>query len=211
MVPLHEMLIFAIAALVLVITPGPNMIYLVSRSVTQGRKAGLISLSGVVAGFMIHIILASAGLTALLLAVPLAYYLLKMAGVGYLLYLAYQAVGSGSPNIFEQQNNLQRDKPAKLFSIGFLTNLLNPKVAIFYVSFFPQFIKPEYGTPLIQGLQLGLLHIVICFCVHTIVVLMASRAAVFFAGRPSRIRFQKWFMAGVLARLAVKMALSKTK
>jgi len=205
------MLLFAIAALLLVITPGPNMIYLVSRSITQGRKSGIVSLAGIITGFVIHIILASAGLTALLLAVPLAYYLLKIAGVGYLLYLSYQAVGAKSRNIFEKQNNLRMDKPAKLFGIGFLTNLLNPKVAIFYVSFFPQFIKPGYGSPLTQGLQLGLLHIIICFCVHTIIILMASRAAVFFAGKPSWIRFQKWCMAGVLAGLAVKMALAKTK
>jgi threonine/homoserine/homoserine lactone efflux protein len=211
MIPFNDILIFAVAALVLVITPGPNMIYLVSRSVTQGKKAGMISLAGVIAGFVFHIVMASAGLTAILFAVPLAYSALKIAGVGYLLYLAYQAIGPKSRNIFDIKNNLQEDKPAKLFSIGFLTNVLNPKVAIFYVSFFPQFIKPGYGSIMSQSLQLGLTHIVVCFCVHFSIIMMASKAALFFAKKPSWVKLQKWFMASVLAGLAVKMAFTKTK
>jgi threonine/homoserine/homoserine lactone efflux protein len=211
MIPFTDILIFALAALVLVITPGPNMIYLISRSITQGKKAGVISLTGVIAGFVFHIVMASAGLTAILFAVPLAYSILKIAGVSYLLYLAYQAIGPNSKNIFEVKNNLQEDKPVKLFSIGFLTNLLNPKVAMFYVSFFPQFIKPGNSSIMTQGLQLGATHIIICFCVQFIIIMMASKVALFFAGKPSWIKLQKWFMASILAGLAVKMAFTKTK
>ena len=211
MIPLNDILIFALAALVLVITPGPNMIYLISRSVTQGKKAGVISLSGVITGFIFHIVMASAGLTAILFTVPLAYSILKLVGVSYLLYLAYQAVEPGSRNIFEIRNNLQEDKPSKLFSMGFLTNVLNPKVAIFYVSFFPQFIKPGYGSIMAQSLQLGVIHIIICFSVQFIIIMMASKAALFFAGKPSLIKLQKWFMASVLTGLAVKMVFTKTK
>ena len=211
MIPFNEIFIFALAALVLVITPGPNMIYLVSRSITQGKKAGFISLTGVIAGFMFHIIMASAGLTAILFAVPIAHSILKILGVGYLLYLAYQSIGSKSRNIFELKNTPQEDKPARLFSIGFLTNVLNPKVAIFYVSFFPQFIKPGYGSVMIQSLQLGAIHIIICFSVQFIIIMMASKAALFFAGKPSLIKLQKWFMASVLTGLAVKMVFTKTR
>jgi len=211
MIPFNDILIFALAALVLVITPGPNMVYLISRSVTQGKKAGVISLAGVISRFVLHIVLASAGLTAILFAVPLAYTILKILGVGYLLYLAYQAIGPNSRNIFETKNNLQEDKPGKLFSIGFLTNVLNPKVAIFYVSFFPQFIKPGYGSIMTQSLQLGVTHIIICFSVHFTIIMMASKAALFFARKPSWVKLQKWFMASVLAGLAVKMAFTKTK
>lgn len=211
MIPFHDLLIFALAALVLIITPGPNMIYLISRSITQGKKAGLISLAGVITGFIFHIVLASAGLTAILFAVPLAYTILKITGVSYLLYLACQAIGPNSRNVFEIKNNLQPDKPGKLFSIGFLTNVLNPKVAIFYVSFFPQFIKPIYGSIMTQSLQLGATHIILCFCVHSIIVMTASKAASFFAGKPSWIKWQKWFMASVLAGLAVKIAFTKAK
>ena len=211
MIPLNEIFIFALAAFVLVITPGPNMIYLVSRSITQGKKAGLISLTGVITGFMFHIVMASAGLTAILFAVPLAYSILKILGVSYLLWLAWQAIGPKSRNIFEIKNNPQEDKLAKLFGIGFLTNVLNPKVAIFYVSFFPQFIKPGNGSIMTQSLQLGAIHIIICFSVQFIIIMMASKAAMLFADRPSLIKLQKWFMASVLAALAIKMAFTKTK
>src|SRR3990170_8797788 len=106
MIPFNDILIFALAALVLVITPGPNMVYLISRSVTQGKKAGVISLTGVISGFVFHIFMASVGLTAILFAVPLAYSILKILGVSYLLYLAYQAVGPNSRNIFDKKNDL---------------------------------------------------------------------------------------------------------
>ena len=211
MIPFNDLLIFALAALVLVITPGPNMIYLISRSISQGKRAGVISLAGVITGFVFHIIMASAGLTAILFAVPLAYSILKIFGVCYLLYLAYQAVRPNSRNIFEIKNKLQEDKPGKLFRIGFLTNVLNPKVAIFYVSFFPQFITPEYGSIMAQSLQLGVIHILICFSVHFTIIMMASKATRFFARKPSWIKLQKWFMASVLAGLAVKMTFTKTR
>lgn len=211
MIPLPDILIFALAAFVLVISPGPNMIYLISRSITQGRKAGLISLAGVIVGFFFHIIMVSFGLTAVLFAVPFAYTLLKSLGVIYLLYLAYEAVKPNSKNIFEAKNDLPEDKPGKLFSIGFLTNVLNPKVAIFYLSFFPQFIKPEYGSIMVQSLELGFVQILVSLTVSTTIVLTASKVSLFFAKKPSWIKVQKWFMASVLTGLALKMAFSKAK
>lgn len=211
MIPFNDILAFALAALVLVISPGPNMIYLISRSITQGKKAAIISLMGVIFGFLLHILLVSTGLTAILFAVPLAYSILKLSGVGYLLYLAYQAIRPNSGNVFEVKNDLKKDKPAKLFSIGFLTNVLNPKVAIFYVSFFPQFIQPGYGPVAVQSLQLGVIHIIVCFAVHFSIIMLASRAALFFAKKPSWVKMQKWFMASVLTSLAVKMAFTKTR
>ena len=210
MIPLDEIFIFGFAALILVISPGPNMIYLISRSITQGRKAGIISLAGVICGFLFHIVMVSFGLTAVLFAVPLAYTTLKTLGVIYLLYLAYQTV-KPNKNIFEIRRDLPDDKPSKLFSIGFLTNLLNPKVAVFYLSFFPQFIKPQYGSVMTQSLQLGAVQVLVSFSINFIIVLTASKVALFFAKKPSWLKAQKWFMATVLTGLAIKMALSKAK
>ncbi|MBV8324971.1 LysE family translocator [Chryseobacterium sp.] len=211
MIPFHELLFFILAAFVLVISPGPNMIYLISKSITQGKKSGFISLTGVVCGFLFHIIMVSFGLTAVLLAVPVAYTLLKTAGTVYLLYLAYQAVKPKSRNVFEVDKNNTHQGPGKLFSIGFLTNVLNPKVAVFYVSFFPQFIKPEYGSVLMQSLELGIIQVIISFSINFLIVLTAAKMAVFFSKNPVWLKVQKWFMAGVLTYLAVKMALSKAK
>ncbi|WP_374462322.1 LysE family translocator [Chryseobacterium sp.] len=211
MIPFHELIFFILAALILVISPGPNMIYLISKSITQGKKSGFISLAGVVCGFLFHIIMVSFGLTAVLLAVPLAYTILKAVGTVYLLYLAYQAIKPKSRNIFDVDKNGAHDSPKKLFTIGFLTNVLNPKVTVFYLSFFPQFIKPEYGSVFTQSLELGIIQVLISFSINFIIVLTAARVAMFFSSNPVWIKVQKWFMASVLTYLAIKMAFSKAK
>lgn len=211
MIPIHDLIFFIIAAFILVISPGPNMIYLISRTITQGRKAGLTSLVGVICGFLFHIVMVSFGLTAVLFAVPYAYVVLKTLGTVYLLYLAYQAIKPNSKNIFQVDQNISIDRPRKLFTVGFLTNVLNPKVAVFYLSFFPQFIKPQYGSIFTQSLELGVIQVFVSFSINFIIVLTAAQAARFFAKNPTWIKVQKWFMASVLGFLAIKMALSKAK
>ncbi|UHO39478.1 LysE family translocator [Chryseobacterium capnotolerans] len=211
MIPFQDLPFFMAAALILAISPGPNMIYLISKSITQGKKSGFISLIGVICGFIFHIVMVSFGLTAVLLAVPFTYTVLKAAGTVYLLYLAYQAVKPKSKNIFEVDHSISHDSPKKLFTVGFLTNVLNPKVAVFYLSFFPQFIKPEYGSILSQSLELGVVQVLLSFSVNFLIVFTAAKVAVFFSNNPAWIKVQKWFMASVLVFLAVKMAFSKAK
>jgi len=211
MIPIHELLWFALAAFLMVISPGPNMIYLISRSITQGKTAGLVSLVGVICGFLFHIVLAGFGLTAILLAVPFAYGILKISGAVYLLYLAYQAIKPNGKTFFEMKEDVPKDKPRKLFLMGFLTNLLNPKMAVFYLSFFPQFIKPEYGSILGQSMALGITQIFISFTINFIIVMTAAKMAAFLTKNPLWVRTQKWFMASVLTFLAIKMVLSKAK
>lgn len=211
MIPIQELLIFILAALILVITPGPNMVYLISRSITQGRKAGLISLAGIISGFLFHVTMVSVGLTAVLLTIPFAYTTLKMLGVVYLLYLAFQAVNPKNQGFFEARKDLKEDKPKKLFSMGFLTSVLNPKIAVFYLSFFPQFIKPEFGSVFIQSLQLGITQMMVSFSVNFVIVLSAAKISVWFGENPFWVKIQKWFMASILTGLAFRMALDKAK
>jgi threonine/homoserine/homoserine lactone efflux protein len=208
MLSIEEILQFAIAALIMVLSPGPNMIYLISRSLSQGKEAGVISLMGVMCGFLFHILMVSFGLTAIFFAIPFAFILVKFFGVAYLLYLAYKSVRSKN-RIFDSR--LHPDKPVKLFRIGLLTNVLNPKMAVFYLSLFPQFITPESGSILLQSLQLGLVQIAISFSVNLLIVLSAARMASWFSGKPFWLRMQQWFMASVLSGLAIKMAFAKAK
>ncbi|OUS00964.1 lysine transporter LysE [Flavobacteriales bacterium 33_180_T64] len=210
MIPINDLLIFALAALIMVLSPGPNMIYLISRSLSQGKKAGIISLLGVMCGFLFHILMVSFGLTTLFFAIPYAFVAVKFIGIGYLLYLAYNTVTSKN-KIFDADQNLKPDKPLKLFNIGLLTNVLNPKMAIFYLSFFPQFIKPEYGSILIQSFQLGIVQIIISFSINFLIVISAAKMACWFSKKPIWLRIQKWFMASVLAGLALKMVFTKAK
>lgn len=198
-------LAFALICLGMVLTPGPNMIYLISRSLSQGPRAGLISLGGVAVGFLFYVFSAAFGITALLLAVPYAYDALRLAGALYLLYLAWQALRPGGRPPF-QVRELPRDRPRKLFMMGLMTNLLNPKVAVLYLSLLPQFIDPEKGQVLSQLLVLGVTQIAISLSVNAIIAITAGSIAVFLAGRPLWVLIQRWLMGTVLAALAVRMA-----
>lgn len=201
---------FALVALAMVLTPGPNMIYLVSRAICQGRMAGLISLGGIALGFMVYLLCAAAGITAIFMSVPLAYDALRIAGAAYLLYLAWQALKPGGRSPF-QVRDLPEDSPRRLFGMGLFTSLLNPKIAILYVSLLPQFIQPELGSVWIQSLVLGLTQITISVSVNALIVFMAGSVALFFASRPAWQVVQRWLMGTVLAGLAVKMAVESRR
>jgi threonine/homoserine/homoserine lactone efflux protein len=205
MVPLNELLLFAGAALLMVLTPGPNMIYLLSRSICQGRKAGVISLLGVVAGFLVHMFAAAIGLTAVFLAIPVAYEALKWLGAAYLLYLAWQAVKPGARSPFEAQQ-LPEDSPARLCLMGFFTSVLNPKIAVFYLSIFPQFVSPEHGSVFTQSMVLGLTQITVSFTVNLGIALSAANLARWFVNNPRWLMAQRYVMGCVLAGLAVRLA-----
>lgn len=202
---MHNLILFSAIALGLVLTPGPNMVYLVSRSICQGRNAGLISLGGVALGFVFYMLCAAFGITAFLLAIPLAYDAIRIAGAVYLLWLAWQAVRPGGRSPF-QVRDLPPDGAGKLFLMGFLTNLLNPKIAVMYLSLLPQFIDPAKGSVLGQALLLGTTQIVISVSVNAAIAVSASSVALFLTNRPSFALVQRWLMGSVLAVLAVRMA-----
>ena len=195
---------FALLSLGMALTPGPNMLYLVSRSISQGRTAGLISLIGVALGFVFYMLCAAFGITTLMMAVPYAYDALRFCGVAYLLYLAWQAVKPGGRSPF-QVKNLPKDSPKKLFMMGFITNLFNPKIAIMYVSLMPQFLMPDHGSILSQSLVLGSIQIVISVTINAMIAMTAGSIAIFLTGRPAWIVIQRWIIWTVLAGLAVRM------
>lgn len=200
-----SLIAFAAIALGMVLTPGPNMIYLVSRSLSQGPRAGLISLGGVALGFIVYMLCAAFGITALIFAVPYAYDAIRFAGAAYLLWLAWQALRPGGRSPF-QVRQLPKDTPRKLFAMGFLTNLLNPKVAVLYLSLLPQFIDPADGSVLTQLLVLGTIQISISITVNALIAISAGSISTFLQSNPGWVAVQRWLMGTVLAGMAVKMA-----
>jgi threonine/homoserine/homoserine lactone efflux protein len=200
-----QLLAFALVALGMALTPGPNMVYLISRSICQGRTAGLISLGGVALGFVVYMLCAAFGITALLIAIPFAYDALRFGGALYLLYLAWQAVKPGGRSPF-QVRDLPIDSPRRLFTMGFVTNLLNPKIAVLYLSLLPQFIDPSHGSVLAQSLAFGVVQIALSIAINSTVALTAGSIAVFLARKPAWLLIQRWLMGTVLAGLAVRMA-----
>jgi threonine/homoserine/homoserine lactone efflux protein len=211
MIPAHELLVFAGASLLLVLTPGPNMLYLISRSICQGRGAGVVSLAGVVLGFFVHMLAASLGITALLMAVPLAFEVLKWAGAAYLLWMAWQALRPGGASPFAQTVELPPESPRKLFAMGLFTSILNPKVAVFYLSIFPQFVSAEHGSVFWQSMTLGSIQVATSFSVNLLITLFAARIALWFQHNPHWLRAQKWVMGAVLGGLAVRLAMEQRR
>jgi threonine/homoserine/homoserine lactone efflux protein len=205
MTPAH-LLAFALIALGIVITPGPNMLYVASRAISQGRIAGFVSLAGVGTAFVVYGLFAAFGISALFMAVPLAFEVLRAAGAAYLLWLAWQAIRPGGTPLFHPRT-LPADSPPKLFAMGFLTNLLNPKAAVLYVSLLPQFVNPRAGHVLQQLLILAATQIAISMTVNGTVVFAAGTIARWLAEKPSWVRVQKWLMGTMLTGLALRLAL----
>ncbi|MER7985113.1 LysE family translocator [Streptomyces noursei] len=193
----------------MVLTPGPNMIYLVSRSIAQGRRAGLISLAGVFLGFLGYLLAVSAGIATVFALVPEIYLAIKLAGAGYLLWLAWKAVRPGGRSAVEAQE-LAPDGPRKLFLMGFLTCLLNPKVAILYISLLPQFVDPARGHVGLQGLLLGLTQIAVGVAGNAFFIVTAGSVAGFFARHPLWQRLHHYAMGTALAGFAVRIATERT-
>jgi threonine/homoserine/homoserine lactone efflux protein len=202
---LSSLVIFALICIGMVLTPGPNMVYLVSRSISQGRVAGLVSLVGIAIGLVFYMACAALGITSLMLAVPYAYDALKLCGAAYLLYLAWQAVRPGGRSPF-QVRTLPEDSPRKLLTMGLVTALLNPKIAVMYFSLLPQFIHPERGSVLGQSLALGFTQILVSLTFNSLIVVIAGSIAQFLAARPAWMLIQRWIMGTVLAGFAVRMA-----
>lgn len=202
----------AVAAVALVelgmaVTPGPNMVHLASRSVSQGTRAGLTALGGTAVGFVAYLVAAAFGLAALFAAVPAAFLVVKVAGAVYLGYLAWQMVRPGGRSVFDPAT-VPPLRPARLFGAGLVTNLLNPKIAVLYAALLPQFIDP--ASPVwAQFLVLGTVQIVVGVTVNGLVVVLADRLARFLRGRPRATRVQRVVSGSVLGALALRLAVER--
>ncbi|MBX6374727.1 MAG: LysE family translocator [Acetobacteraceae bacterium] len=202
---LETLLVFAALSLGLALTPGPNMLYLVSRSLAQGTRAGLVSLAGCQFGSLAIMLLAAAGITAALLAIPYAWDVLRLGGAAYLAFLAWQCLRPGAAPIFAPRP-LPRESTARLFGLGFATAALNPKVALFYMAVLPPFLDPARGDLFLQSAVLGAVQIGIAIAFDAVLVLGAGGVARFLAGRPAWMAAQRWVLGGTLGLLAVKLA-----
>jgi threonine/homoserine/homoserine lactone efflux protein len=198
--------LFAVAVLLLALTPGPVWIYLISRTLTQGRRAGYFSLIGVMAGVLVHLLAAALGLSALLLAVPAAFDAIKLAGAAYLLWLAWNTLRGGGFSFTPQP--LDPVPPRVLFRQSLTASVINPKVAVFYLSLFPQFVDPTGGMVLLQSLALGVVHVTVSTLVDGALVTVAGGLAAWLAVRPGWLRMQRWVLGAAFGVLAVWLALT---
>ena len=196
--------LFIPACFALNMAPGPNNLLSVSNATRYGYRQSCLAGAGRLLAFAAMIALAAAGLAVVLQTSELLFQAIKILGAGYLLYLAWQALRPGGRSPF-QVKDLPADSPRRLFTMGFATSLLNPKIAVMYLSLMPQFIEPGHGSVLVQSLVLGSTQIAISVSVNALIAIMAGSIAVFLAGRPLWQQVQRWLMGTVLAGLAVRM------
>jgi threonine/homoserine/homoserine lactone efflux protein len=190
----------------LAITPGPNMVYVMMRSVSQGTKAGLISLAGVMLGYLTYMFGAAFGITTLFLAIPSAGRILAVCGACYLIYLAWQMLRPGGRSPL-QIAAAPIERPHRLFVMGATTSLLNPKLALIFLSLLPQFIDYRAGGVFRQSLTLGSSLIIAFACANATVAASAGSVAKFLTTRPKWLFAQRCLMGTMLCLLGVKMAM----
>ncbi len=206
---LSTLIVFTSACLILTATPGPDMLLIASRSVTQGRSSGFMTYAGIAAGSYCHALAAGLGLSQLFVAIPVAYEVVRWMGAAYLLYLAWKAIRS-SPVAFSIDSASTRKKAQKqMFLEGFLTNILNPKMAIFMLALFPQFLHMSAGPVLLQVLVLATVLNTTGLLVNGSVVLF-SHGLRHHLGRKTRFKkLGQYLLASVFVGLAARVALSE--
>ena len=203
MFDVHTLALFMTATLALNLTPGPDMMYVIARSAGEGRKAGIVSALGIAGGTVFHTAAVALGLVSLLAAVPLAFALVKYAGAAYLVYLGIRAV-TVSGTIVEP--SVERARLGAIFRQGVITNVLNPKVALFFLAFLPQFVDASAGPVALQIVVLGLLFNTSGTIVNIVVALMASRAGQWSRRRLRTPAVMRWLTGGIFIGLGIRLA-----
>lgn len=207
MLDVSTLSVFCLTVFVLLITPGPEMLYVIARSAEQGRTTGIVSVLGVCAGDLVHIFAAAVGLSALLMTSALAYTLVKYAGAAYMIYLGVRIFLSR-----ENQVKPGASRQASLvttFAQAALSSVLNPKVALFFLAFLPQFINPALGLVVLQIITLGAVWVSMTLLGYTLVALVAGTVSHWLRNHSGFARFQKWFTGSILVVLGVRLVLSK--
>jgi len=191
---------FLLLTLGILVIPGPDVLYVMARSLGQGRSAGLLSVIGIGAGVLVHTVLAAFGLSRLFLAVPAAYSFVKYAGIAYLVYLAIRILRERPDPVVD--GLARQDPPRRLIGQAFLTNLLNPKAALFFVALLPQFTQTSGEALFGELLALGLMVVAMSMAVNALYAALAARVAAWFRANKRAERLQRWTSAGVLGVIA---------
>lgn len=202
---LDSLLIFIAAGLLLNITPGPDLLFIIGRSMSQGRAAGIVSALGIGAGCLFHITTAAFGLSALMLALPFAYDSVRFAGAAYLVYLGVRALVSRQNPL--EVRAVERTSLGKIFRQGVITNILNPKVALFFLAFLPQFANPVNGPLAPQILLLGLIFTFNGTLVCLAVAMAASRLGEWLKSRYNLTAWLNRLTGGLFIALGIRLAL----
>ena len=202
---MHILLLFILASLTLNLLPGPDMLYIMARTISHDKRAGLLSSAGISTGLIIHTIAAATGLSLIILQSALAFMLVKFIGAGYLIFLGIKMITTKN-NIELDVKNISKLDGLKVYKQGFLTNLFNPKIIIFFMAFLPQFIQQKQEHVFYQFILFGLLFIFTGTCVNTVVVLMSDKIRKYISTKNIYKVFQEKITGLILIGLGIKLA-----
>jgi threonine/homoserine/homoserine lactone efflux protein len=200
------LVVFAGAALALLVVPGPAVLYIVTQSIEHGRRAGLVSMLGIQTGGLVHVAAASVGLSALLLSSTVAFDVVKFAGAAYLIFLGLRKLLGRDR--FDPTGERPPRRLDRLFAQGVVVNILNPKTALFFFAFLPQFVDVEAGSVGLQIAVLGVFFILIAVVSDGTYALAAGTASDWLRGNPRFVRAERWVTGPILVGLGVASALS---
>ena len=204
-----SLLLFVAGAAVLLVIPGPAVTYVVSRSIGHGRAAGLVSVLGIVTGTLCHVVAAALGISALLSSSAVAFQFVKYLGAAYLIYLGIKTLRRNDEQIAEADT--AETKLIRLYGQGLLVNLLNPKTALFFLAFLPQFVDPGRGHVTLQILQLGILFALMGWCSDSVYAVVAGTVAERIRGSLRLRRAQRNVSGGALIALGLASAFSGSR
>jgi threonine/homoserine/homoserine lactone efflux protein len=193
--------IFIASSLALLLVPGPAVLFIVARSSSQGTRAGLVSVLGVHSASVVHVMAAVAGLSAIVVASAVAFTALKVVGGLYLIYLGIKSIRSATSLTAITPAVVKPER--RLFVEAFTVNLLNPKVAIFFLAFLPQFVSSAHGLLWSQTMVLGLIYIALGLCSDGMYAVLGSRLGSWFAGHIAKVRAMRYIEGGILIGLGV--------
>ncbi|MBA4691616.1 MAG: LysE family translocator [Pseudomonas sp.] len=202
-------MVFFSAALALNLSPGPDLLYVFSRTLSGGRRIGIISACGVSSGALVHVVFAALGISAILATSALAFTVVKYVGAAYLLYLGFQALRSAGAGGTLMPKAVPQASAWKAYRQGVLVDLLNPKAAIFFMAFLPQFVRPEHGAVPLQLLVLGVLVVVVAIVVECALVLLAARATTALRSNPAVSQWLDRALGSILIGLGIRLGLSE--
>ncbi len=200
--------LFVSATLVLLLVPGPAVLYIFARSVEQGRSAGLVSILGIHAATLVHVAAAAAGLSALLASSAIAFSVVKYAGAAYLIWLGFKKL-FGPASIPDFNGAGPPRSRGRIFREGFLVNLLNPKTALFFLAFLPQFVEPQRGHVAMQVAFLGVLYTVIGVLTDGAYALAAGTAGNWLKRSPVYLKAERWVSGSIYIGLGLTAAFSE--
>lgn len=208
MIDLHTLLLYIPASLLLIVSPGPDNLFVLTLSAQHGRSAGIVTTLGLCTGLVVHTVAAAFGLAAFLKTSLLAFTIIKSLGAAYLAWLAVQAWRAGGA-IASASSSIARHAPSSLYRRGLLMNLTNPKVALFFLAFLPQFVDAGKGLVVIQFILLGAVFILLSLAAFSALCFVSGSLGDRLRRSPSAVRSLNRGAAAVFAGLALKLALSE--